>query len=169
MSQATPRHMSRSVCHHHHPLHYRQQRPSDESFEDEDGDVLDLLAVTDGDTKEDQDTIYSYLEPPHQLRLEDLDAPDPMPVGTYFANTGFWLAEDDEEDLEYYVQPSLAHWCLPCHRALEDDEVLVFNISKSKVSAVIRRELNNLTPEEIRNHAAEVEQQNSKNSSGGTH
>ena len=40
-----------------------------------------------------------------------------------------------------------------CERELEDDEHLVLSVTKQKVSAVIKREFDNLTKEEIKTHA----------------
>ena len=64
---------------------------------------------------------------------------------------------DDDNEVEFYVEPQLAHWCLSCDRQLDKDEALVFVINKQQVSAVIKRDLDNLTKDEIAEHTEECE------------
>ena len=67
-------------------------------------------------------------------------------------------AFDEDEEVELYVALPLAHWHTMCKRSLQEREYLVFKVSQQRVSAVIKREFDNLSAEEIVKHATEVNQ-----------
>eukprot|EP00975_Prorocentrum_lima_P009456 2011488-Prorocentrum_lima.AAC.1 len=50
----------------------------------------------------------------------------------------------------------MAHWHNSCPQELQADEQIVFTVNKQRASAVIKREFDNLTKEEILKHHKEV-------------
>ena len=95
---------------------------------------------------------------PTQTTLDDLDTPQFTDQTALLVYHGFTPDTPiDDDDLEFYIPPELAHWDESCVRALEEDEWLVFIINKSRVSAVIRRDCDNLTPQDIADNKQEVE------------
>jgi len=134
------------------------QTPIDELPPVPDSDDEPDLVVESDDEYEHE---YHYtLQPPEQQHLDDLDKPEPPPLHTFFADDGFTPypdPDDDDDTVELYVDKQLAHWFELCPRELQQDEVLVFVASKHRVSAVIKRVFDNLTPEDIKQHQTEVE------------
>jgi len=63
----------------------------------------------------------------------------------------------DNDPMEIYMSRDLAHWSTNCPRELDIDEVLVFTITKTKATVTIRRDLNNLSKDEIEKHWPLVE------------
>ena len=63
----------------------------------------------------------------------------------------------DTTEVELIVYPEVAHWTNQCDRQMQDDEVMVFTISKDKVTAVIKRDCDNLTASDIAANRTEVE------------
>jgi len=124
--------------------------------DDEDDDLMDELhATTDQQPPMPDDT---PLYPPEQIHLDHLQQSEPPPVDTFFAADGFTPYRDqDDDNVELYVDRVIAHWFLLCDRQLCEDEVLVFVANKHRVSAVIKRVFDNLTPEEVKEHWPEVE------------
>ena len=126
----------------------------------------DLPPVPDSSDDEQmfEETITKPLEhparfcTPTQTTLDHLDTPQFTDQTTLLAYHGF--APDtslDDDDLELHFQPELAHWDVSCSRQLQHDEHLVFIINKRRVNAVIRRDCDNLGPQDIAEHKQEVE------------
>eukprot|EP00975_Prorocentrum_lima_P022602 4757001-Prorocentrum_lima.AAC.1 len=63
---------------------------------------------------------------------------------------------DDDRTVEFYFPSYMVHWHPTCPHGLQEDEQLVFTINKHKVSAVIKREFDNLSPVEIKTYHDEV-------------
>eukprot|EP00975_Prorocentrum_lima_P020948 4409009-Prorocentrum_lima.AAC.1 len=71
-----------------------------------------------------------------------------------------YVPSQDEEELdtgevELYLPPVMAHWHSSCPHALSEDEQFVLTVSKQRASAVIKREFDNLSKEEILKHHTE--------------
>ena len=114
-------------------------------------DINDLLVSDDHDDY--MDSNYFVSEPPSQFRLEDaLQANDSL---TYL--TTYPEISNEDCEVEFWIDRDLAHWCIPLDRELAPDEALVFVINKSRVSAVIKRDCDNLTPDEIEANRSIVE------------
>ena len=62
--------------------------------------------------------------------------------------------EKNLKHIEVYFLPKMAQWSKLCHREVRSGEYLVLTVSKDKVTAVIKREYDNLTKEEIKHAAA---------------
>lgn len=107
---------------------------------DSDDDIAD-----DEEMDGNDGNAYFLSTPPEQLRLEDH-----LAVNDHFAyleGSGF-NDHDDDGEVEFYITSEMAHWCDSCPRELAEGEVLCFLINKHRVSAVIKRDVDNLTPEE---------------------
>eukprot|EP00975_Prorocentrum_lima_P003158 695352-Prorocentrum_lima.AAC.1 len=64
--------------------------------------------------------------------------------------------EEDVGEVEFYHPPVMAHWRSICPQELEANAQLVLTVNKQRASAVIKRELDNLSKEEILKHHKEV-------------
>ena len=114
-------------------------------------------SAADSDS-DDDDKHYYCQQPPEQIHLDDLLRFEPPPMDTFYIGDGFTPYPDEIDDtVELHVSRELAHWHNLCDRQLDHDEMLVFIANKHRVSAVIRRVFDNLTPEEITKHKDEVE------------
>jgi len=130
----------------------------DDDISDEEFNHADNID-TDSDDDDTETYHWKYqTEPPIQVKHDDIATTTSTETYlTYLTQQGFTPTEPlDDETVELYVSQTLAHWEMSCPRQLEPDEVLVFQINKNKVSVVIKRDCNNLSPDEIRQNIDEV-------------
>ena len=105
---------------------------------------------------EDEDMLLTTTQP-MQIHLADLHH-TPTTQEAYLTSQGIILAEPIcDGDLEMFIYAPLAHWDIKCPHELAEDEVMVFIINKHRISVVIRRDLDNLTPDEIKQNWDQVE------------
>ena len=131
-------------------------------------DTLDVSPIEDEDSFEDliredsqvtlepdssqlwSDTTFKQVRPPAQCKYEDFMRSD-------FTCYPYVEPPEDTTSVEFIVERQLAHWCLVCERELEEGDELALLIGKSKITAVIRREFDSLTKEDMEKHKTEVE------------
>eukprot|EP00975_Prorocentrum_lima_P071014 12935298-Prorocentrum_lima.AAC.1 len=64
--------------------------------------------------------------------------------------------DETNDEVELYLPPQMAHWFDKCPQELQADEHLFLTVNKQKSSAVINREFDNMTKEEVLQHHKEV-------------
>eukprot|EP00975_Prorocentrum_lima_P030856 6475469-Prorocentrum_lima.AAC.1 len=85
--------------------------------------------------------VSTFYNPEHPMHVWDYD------------QSCFVTSHDQEADdeVELYLPPSMAHWHYSCPHELQAYEHLVLTVNQQKSSAVIKREFDNLTNEDILN------------------
>ena len=142
--------------------------PQDIPVPDDDADLNDIQMLTETITDEladlttesfaDMATYHTSAPEQHICNsptITDSNSNDSNDV--YITTHDPDYPDGDHEPLEIYMTPGLAHWSTNCPRELAPDEMLVFTITKTKATVTIRRDLNNLTKEEIDKHWPLVE------------